>query len=122
MKKILKIAAVLTLCWLAFGAYVLTKPVIALHYAAEAAGPVVYFLNRDDHILKEQIHPGEVRKFRIPRNPKPNYYIDVSLPFSSNDGVELKPPFSRVDVYIGANAKIVRTVVHTDFWARIGAD
>ncbi|AVR97106.1 hypothetical protein C9I28_16735 [Pseudoduganella armeniaca] len=108
--------------WLGFVGYVKTSPLIALHYAADAREPVMFFLNRDSTILKEEIHPGQTREFRTPRNPKPDYYMDVSLPFSSRDGVEFKPPFSRVDVYIGADAKIVRTVVHTDFWARFSAD
>lgn len=121
MKKILSIFTVLGLLWLGFVLYVKTNPLIALHYAAQAREPIVFFLNRDSTILKEQIYPGQTREFRTPREQKPDYYMDVSLPFSSRDGVEFKPPFSRVDVYIGADARIVRTVVHTDYWARFSA-
>lgn len=38
-----------------------------------------------------------------------------------DDGVEIEPPFSRVDIYIGADAKIVRTVIDKRYWARFGA-
>jgi hypothetical protein len=122
LKKLIKIVVLLALLWLGFVIYVRTNPLIVLHYSADAAEPVVYFLNRDDHILKEEIKPGQIREFRAPRDQKPDYYIEVSLPFASRDGVELKPPFSRVDVYIGADTRIARTVVHNDYWARWGGD
>jgi hypothetical protein len=111
--------AILALGWCAF---VYTMPVVVLHYSAEAAAPVVYFFNEDNYIIKEYINPGEVIEFRTSRHPDADYFIDVSLPFASRDGVEITTPFSRIDIYIGADTKITRTVTRMDFPARLGFD
>jgi hypothetical protein len=55
----------------------------------------------------------------LARHLHANYFIDVSLPFASRDGVEIRQPFSRVDVYIGPDTKIERTLVKNDFLARV---
>lgn len=118
MKKLARIAGVLVILWLALAAWVYTSPLVVLHYATSAAKPVSYFFNEDDHITKEYISPGARVEFRTAHRPRPDYYISVSIPLASRDYVEIKPPFSRVDVYIGADTKIVRTVVKTEFFAR----
>ena len=122
LKKLLKTAGVLAILWLALGAYVHTGPVVVLHYSADAREPVVYFFNEDNDIIKKRIYPGTSLAFHTAHRPDADYFIDVSLPFASRDGVEIKPPFSRVDVYIGPDTKITRTVVKTDFWARFGSE
>jgi hypothetical protein len=106
--------------WLALAVNAFTSPVVFLHYsaAAAAAAPVTYFFNEDNDIVKDRLAPGASVEFRTARRPREGYVIDVSLPFAGADGVEIRPPFSRVDVYIGPDAKIVRTVVRTDFLAR----
>jgi hypothetical protein len=117
-KKLAKIAGVAVVLWLALGVWVETSPVVVLHYAASAAKPIVYFYNEDDRVTKETIQPGMRVEFRTPHRPPADYYIGVSLPVDGADGVEIKPQFSRVDVYIGADRKIARTVIKTDFLAR----
>ena len=121
-RTILKAAAVLAGLSLAPAAYVHTAPVVVIHYAAAATQPAGYFYNEDDFIIKASIRPGETLKFRTSRHPDADYFIDVSLPFDSHDHVEIRPPFSRVDVYIGADTKITRTVTRMDFLARFGSD
>lgn len=119
MKKLCIAAGVLALLALAMVAFAYGAPVVVLHYAAGANGPVGFFFNEDNNITRDIIHPGASRQFRTARDPGDGYFIEVSLPTASRDGVEIKPPFSRVDVYIGADASITRTVVKTDFLARI---
>lgn len=122
IKKLSKIFGVFALLWLAWGVYVHTSPVIALHYSATASEPVVYFFMENDHTTKEYIYPGKSVEFHTPHRPPKNYYISVSLPFASRDDIEIKPAFSRVDVYIGADTKITRTVIKTDFMARFTSE
>lgn len=122
IKKLSKIVGVLALVWLAWGAYVHTSPVVVLHYSAAATEPVVYFFMEDSHTTKETIHPGTSVEFHTPHRPPVDYYISVSLPFASRDDVEIKPTFSRVDVYIGADTRITRTVIKNDFMARFKSE
>jgi hypothetical protein len=117
-RKLLAVAGALAALWLALGVNSFTMPVVFLHYSAAAAAPVTYFFNEDNDIVKDRLAPGASVEFRTARRPREGYVIDVSLPFAGADGVEIRPPFSRVDVYIGPDAKIVRTVVRTDFLAR----
>ena len=117
-KKLLALASAIALMWFVLVANAYTSPVVFLHYAASATTPVTYFFNEDNDIVKDHLDPGESVEFRTARRPRPGYVIDVSLPLASRDGVEIKPPFSRVDVYIGADTKITRTVTRTDFLSR----
>lgn len=124
LKKLFIAAAVLAMFALALAVFAYSSPVVVLHYSAAAPGPVGFFFNEDNNITKDSINPGASRQFRTARHPDPDagYFIDVSLPLASRDAVEIKPPFSRVDVYIGADTKITRTVVKTGFLARIGSE
>jgi hypothetical protein len=117
-KKLAKIAGVAVVLWLALGLWVETSPVVVLHYDAAAAKPIGYFFNENHQVTKESIQPGTSVEFRTPHHPPADYYISLSLPFDGADGVDIAPQFSRVDVYIGANRRITRTVIKTDFWAR----
>lgn len=119
LKKILRLAAALAL---ALVMYVYSAPVVVLHYSAAAGAPVGFFFNDDNSIIKDSMDPGTSRQFRTARHPHAGYFVEVSLPLSSREGVEIRPPFSRVDVYIGADSTITRTVINTDFMARIGFD
>jgi len=76
---------------------------VFLHYSPAASESVTYFFNEDNDIIKDRIHPGTSLAFRTAHYPHAAYFIDVSLPTASGDGVEIRPPFSRVDVYIGGN-------------------
>ena len=118
-RKLLAIAGTLGALWLALGVNSLTLPVVFLHYSAAATVPVTYFFNEDNDIVKDRLVPGASIEFRTARRLHAGYFIDVSLPFASRDGVEIRQPFSRVDVYIGPDAKIERTVVKNDFLARV---
>jgi hypothetical protein len=81
-------------------------PVVVLHYAADAQEPVTYFYNDTNRITKDHLAPGQAKAFRADFFPEADSYINVSLPFASRDGVEFKPPFSRVDIYINSATKI----------------
>lgn len=120
--KLLAIAGAFIALWAEIAVFAFTAPVVYLHYSASASAPVTYFFNEDNRIVKDQIAPGARLAFRTAHLPGADYFIDVSLPFASRDGVEIKPPFSRVDVYIGPDTKIARTVVRTGFLARFGVD
>lgn len=121
LKKLAVIVGVFVILWLGLGVFVYTSPLVVLHYAADAAKPVVYFFNEDDDVTKKYIDPGERIEFRTPHHPPADYYINVSLPFASRDGVDIKQPFSRVDVYIGADTKITQIVTRTDYLARFSS-
>jgi hypothetical protein len=121
-RKLLVFAGMAAALWLALAVNAFTSPVVFLHYSAAAAAPVTYFFNEDNDIVKDRLAPGASVEFRTARRPREGYVIDVSLPFAGADGVEIRPPFSRVDVYIGADAKIARTVVLTGFLARFARD
>jgi hypothetical protein len=117
-KRLCWILGVLAALWLVLAGRAYTLPVVFLHYSAAGRERVTYFFNEDNDIIKDGINPGASLEFRTARHPHADYFIDVSLPFASRDGVEIKPPFSRVDIYIGADTKITRTVIKTDFLAR----
>jgi hypothetical protein len=121
-KKLLAVAGTIAALWLAFAVNSVTLPVVFLHYSATATAPVTYFFNEDNDIVKDHLEPGASIEFRTARRLHADYFIDVSLPFASRDGVEIRQPFSRVDVYIGPDAKIERTVVKTDFLARVASE
>ena len=118
-KKLLAVAGTIAALWLALAVNSVTLPVVFLHYSASATAPVTYFFNEDNDIVKDHLVPGASIEFRTARRPHADYFIDVSLPLASRDGVEIRQPFSRVDVYIGPDAKIERTVVKTEFLARV---
>ena len=122
LRKLSVLAALLATLVLALIVFACSAPVVVLHYAAAASGPVGFFFNDDNKITKDAIHPGTSRQFRIARHPHADYFIEVSLPMASRDGVEIKPPFSRADVYIGADATIARTVIKKEFLARFCLD
>jgi hypothetical protein len=121
-KTLLAVAGTIAALWLALAVNSFTLPVVFLHYSATATAPVTYFFNEDNDIVKDHLAPGASIEFRTARRPHADYFIDVSLPLASRDGVEIRQPFSRVDVYIGPDTKIERTVVKTDFLARIASE
>ena len=127
LRKLLKIARVCAvLCavlWVALAVNAYTSPVVVVHYAADAKEPVVYFFDEPAaHVIRGTMQPGESLSFRTPRDPYPGFVAIVSLPLASRDGVEIEPPFSRVDVYVGADTKIARTVKRMDYFARMEPD
>jgi len=121
-KTLLAIAGTITALWLALAVNAFTSPVVFLHYAADARAPVVYFFNEDNDIVKDRLAPGASVEFRTARRLHADYFIDVSLPFASRDGVEITQPFSRIDVYIGPDTKVERTVIRHDYLARFAVE
>ncbi|WP_321877125.1 hypothetical protein [Paraburkholderia bannensis] len=95
-----------------------SRPVIVLHYAPDARQPVAYFFNENNDITRGELTPGQTKKFYMPMFPSPDAFVDFSLPLASRDGVDIKPPYSRVDVYIDAATKIERTDVKHGFLDR----
>lgn len=122
LRKLSILTAMLATLVLALLVFACSAPVVVLHYSAAASGPVGFFFNDDNTIIKAAIDPGTSRQFRTARHPHAGYFIEVSLPMDSRDGVEIKPPFSRADVYIGADTAITRTVIKKDFLARFRVD
>jgi hypothetical protein len=104
-----------TLFWL------ICRPVVILHYDEGAREPVVYFFNNNHSITKDELRPGQVERFYSELFPEADSFMDISLPMSSRDGVEIKPPFSRVDVYINGAAKIEKVETKFGFFDRFGA-
>lgn len=71
-----------------------------------------------EHLTKEEIKPGEKVRLVTDMFPDEDEFILFSLPLDSQDSVELHPPFSRVDIYISADARIERTTISQNFFAR----
>lgn len=122
-RKLLKVVGVCAVLWLALVVNAYTSPVVVVHYAADAKEPVVYFFDEPAaHVIRGTIQPGTSISFRTPRDPYPGYSATVSLPSASRDSVDIEPPFSRVDVYVGADTRIARTVTRMDYFARLEPD
>ncbi|WP_321889709.1 hypothetical protein [Paraburkholderia bannensis] len=105
-------------CVLVLFGWFFSRPVIALHYAADARQPVAYFFNDNDAITHGELMPGHTEKFSMPMFPSPDSIVYFSLPFASRDGVAIKPPYSRVDVYVDAATRIERTDIKHGFLDR----
>jgi len=99
-------------------AWYFCRPVLVLHYSSQAREPVAYILNENDRVTRRQLSPGGAVRFYTPMFARPDTWIEVSLPLASRDGVIIKPPFSRVDLYIDHFAKIERTDVKYGFFDR----
>jgi len=114
-----RLFAVLCIGWLLWLAiWWFCRPVVLLHYAEDAREPVVYFFNDNHLITKQEIKPGRVERFYTDLFPGADSFINVSLPFASRDGVEFKPPFSRVDIYINSATRIERVEKKYGFFDR----
>jgi len=120
-KKLLAVVGMIAALWLALVVHSFTLPVVFLHYSAAATAPVTYFFNEDNDIIKDQLAPGASIEFRTGRRRRADYFINVSLPLASRDGVEIRQAFSRVDVYIGPDTRIERTEVKAEFLARVAS-
>ncbi|MDR6585432.1 hypothetical protein HBH1_02681 [Herbaspirillum sp. BH-1] len=104
-------------CVIIFIAWYLARPTIAIHYAADADKPVSYFYDEEHAIIRNHLNPGQSVLFATSMFPDADSLVIISTPFVNTDGVEITPPFSRVDVYIDAQAHF-RVEKHHDFLAR----
>ena len=104
------------LLWIVF--WFMCRPLILIHYSAEAPDAVVYFLDDGIYTTHEEIQPGSRDRYFGDMFPEADFSITFSLPYSSRDGFEIYPPFSRIDIYVDADARIERTEVSQNFFAR----
>ncbi len=91
-------------CVIAFAIWYLARPTIAIHYAADADKPVSYFYDEEHAIIRDHLNPGQSVLFATSMFPDADSLVIISTPFVNTEGVEITPPFSRVDVYIDAQA------------------
>lgn len=97
------------------------RPAVVLHYSASGDEPIGYFYDTDVYISKRSLYPGESVKYYTDWHQGPDYWTMISFPFESRDSVEINGPFSRVDVCIGAGAKVERTEIRHGFFDRFTA-
>ncbi|NQE49958.1 hypothetical protein RB25_08425 [Herbaspirillum rubrisubalbicans] len=95
---------VLWACVIVFAIWYLARPTIVVHYAADADNSVSYFYDEEHAIIRDHLNPGQSVRFSTPMFPDADFLVIISTPFVNTDGVEITPPFSRVDVYIDAQA------------------
>ena len=108
--------------WVCFLVWILfmwlCSPVVALHYSAEATEPIGYFLDTESSNTKRVLTPGDSTFITTAMNPPSDMWVTLSFPVASRDVLEVTKPFSRIDVYIGPGARIERTEIRHDFFAR----
>lgn len=90
-------------------------PTVVLHYAQDAAAPVVVYFNDNHRLTRETIHPGESVRFSTTMFASPASWIEVSTPFVNRRSVEITGKFSRVDVCISAQARFSSHTKHQYF-------
>ncbi len=106
----------IVIVWILF--WFFCRPVLVIHYSPDASETLGYFLLENYDTLKEVIEPGENIRFFMDMFPEPDELIIFSLPASSQEWVEIKYPFSRVDIYINADSRIERTRISQAFLER----
>ena len=104
------------LLWIVF--WLMCRPVILIYYSSEASNAVVYFLDDGVYTTHEKIQPSSRDRYFGDLFPESGHWLNFSLPYSSQDGFDIYPPFSRIDIYIDASARIERTEVSQNFFAR----
>ena len=113
------ICAILAGLWASVALWGAFSPVVLLHYSKDAQAPLSVFFNDNDDTSKLGMSPGQTLTFRTAMFPAPDMWILITFPGASSDHIELTKPFSRVDVFVGAGAMIVRTEVDERFFARV---
>ncbi|TRX73448.1 hypothetical protein [Pseudomonas mangiferae] len=116
VKKFRKYSFRILILWILF--WYFCRPVLVIHYAPDAIEEVGYFLLVNNNTDKDALSPGEKSRYYMDMFPEPNSLIIFSLPATSRDGVELTPPFSRVDIYVDAGHTITRTRISHGFFER----
>ncbi|MFM0695719.1 hypothetical protein PQQ64_26040 [Paraburkholderia graminis] len=94
------------------------RPVIVLHFWAQARAPVAYMLNENDRIARGQLERGEVERFYTPMFAPRQASTEVSLPILRWRGRDDQAAVCRVDMYIDQFARIERTDVKYGFLDR----
>jgi hypothetical protein len=94
------------------------SPIVVLHYSKNATSPISVFFNDNDDTRRLSMTPGQTANLRTAMFSEPDMWILLTFPGQSSDHVELATPFSRVEVYIGPAARIERTTVKQEFFAR----
>jgi hypothetical protein len=101
-------------------AWYFSRPVVLLHYSADAKEPVtIYYIDENSQTTRYHLAPGQVERIYAPMFSGSDFPININAPFASRDGVETERPFSRVDVYIDAETKF-RMEIKYGFFDRFG--
>lgn len=108
--------------WVCFLVWILfmwlCSPVVALHYSVEATEPIGYFLDTESSNTKRVLAPGKSDYTSTAMNPPSDMQVILSFPVLRREVLHVTEPFSRIDVYIGPGARIERTEIRHDFFAR----
>jgi hypothetical protein len=94
------------------------RPVVVIHYSAAAEEPIGYIYDTDWYLSRDGLHPGESTRYFADWRQKPGHWTGISVVGEKWDYVEINGPFSRVDVYVGPDAKVQRTEIRYGFFAR----
>lgn len=94
------------------------RPVVALHYSADARADILVFFNDNHDTARFLLAPGQSVTSPTAMFPASDMWMLISFPREDGDSMEITKPFSRVDVYIGAGGKIERTETRQRFFAR----
>jgi len=94
------------------------RPVVAIHYSAAAKEPIGYIYDTDLYLSRGALDPGESNGYFADWRQKPDHWTGISVVREKWDDVEINGPFSRVDVYVGPDAKVQRTEIRYGFFAR----
>ncbi len=94
------------------------RPVVVIHYSPAGSSPIGYVYDTDVYLARRVLRPGESARYYTDWHHESDYWTSVSLPAESGDYVEITGPFSRVDVYVGPDARVERTDIRHGFFAR----
>ncbi|WP_156902791.1 hypothetical protein [Achromobacter sp. MFA1 R4] len=108
--------------WVCFLSWILfmwlCSPIVALHYSSQATESLVFYLYSDGTITKSELAPGKSDYTSTAMNPPSDMQVILSFPVLRREVLHVTEPFSRIDVYIGPGARIERTEIRHDFFAR----
>lgn len=94
------------------------RPVVVIHYSALAKAPIGYLYHTDWYLSRDGLQPGGTSRYFADWRQKPDHWTGISVVGETRDHVEITGPFSRVDVYVGPDARVQRTDIRHGFFAR----
>lgn len=108
--------------WVCFLSWILfmwlCSPIVAMHYSSRATESLVFYLYSDGTITKSELAPGKSDYTSTAMNPPSDMQVILSFPVLRREVLHVTEPFSRIDVYIGPEARIERTEIRHGFFAR----
>ncbi|MDH0093729.1 MULTISPECIES: hypothetical protein [Achromobacter] len=105
------VACFLALPWSAIVLWGAFTPAVFLHYSDAASEEIGVFFNDNHDTDKFGMMPGETVTLRTAMFPRQEMWILLTFPTDSTDSLEITKPFRRIDVCIGAGAKIEKTEI-----------